>query len=154
MHSPGIELATMRHAPRRRWIFVNQALEEEVRKLVITLVTALVVSGTAYSQSQTSSAPVKKQSKAKVLTDNTMDRVTAAGEENTAVAAHDSTVTETNTGSVTVAGSVLNGAAGINIVNSSDAMVANGVNVVSATAGGADIDQSNDVSQNSAQTAR
>jgi hypothetical protein len=89
-----------------------------------------------------------------------MDRVTAAGEENTAAAANNSTVTEKNTGSVTVAGSVLQGAAGINIVNSSDAMVANGVNVYSGTLttdannGGANVKQSNDVSQNSAQTAR
>jgi len=124
-----------------------------VRKLVITLVAALVVSGTSYGQSSKSSAAPKKQSKAQALRDNQMDRVTAAGEENTAVAAKDSTVTETNTGSVTVAGSVLQGAAGVNIVNSSDAMVANGANVVSNTAGGANITQTNNVSQNSKQTA-
>src|SRR5215475_3581990 len=141
----------MRLLLRRRWSFVNQALEAEVRKLVYTLVAALVVSGTAYGQSKSSTAPEKKQTKAKALRDNQMDRVTAAGEENTAVAAHDSTVTETNTGSVTVAGSVLMGAAGVNIVNSSDAMVANGVNVVSDTAGGANITQSNEVTQDSAQ---
>lgn len=119
----------MRRVLRRRWSFANQALEAEVRKLVITLIAALVVSGTAYGQSKSSTAPEKKQSKTRALPDNQMDRVTAAGEEQEALAANNSTITETNSGAVNLSGSALMGAKGVNIVNETDALVGNGVNV-------------------------
>ena len=126
-----------------------------MRKLVITLVAALVVSGTAYGQSKTSTAPEKKQTKARALRDNQMDRVTAAGEEQEALAANNSHITETNSGTVNLSGSALMGAKGVNIVNESDALVANGVNVYNGSlttvsnTGSADVDQSNDIDQSS-----
>ncbi|HMF52931.1 MAG TPA: hypothetical protein VK593_01180, partial [Edaphobacter sp.] len=112
-----------------------------------TLVAALVVSGQAYGQSKSHSSSDKKQTKTQALRDNQMDGVTAAGEENSAVAAAGSRVTENNSGAVSLSGNAANGASAVNIVSSSDALVANGVNVYSGTMstpasnGGADVSQ-------------
>ena len=96
-----------------------------MNKLICTFVTASVlVSGAAYGQSKPKTNHDKQ-----ALRDSQMDKVTAAGEEQEAVAANNSSVTENNTATVNISGSVLMGASGVNIVNSSDALVGNGVNV-------------------------
>lgn len=132
-----------------------------MKTIAATLVTALVVSGQAYAQSnanKSSDKNEKKQSTTRALRDNQMDHVTAAGEENTAVAANNSWVNVYNAGSVDLSGAALSGASGVNIVNSSDAMVGNGVNVYSGTISapyansGADVNQNNYITQYSAST--
>ena len=135
--------------------YVNNAQEAEVNKLACTLVTASVlVGGSAYGQNKpktTNDKPAKQ-----ALRDSQMDKVTAAGEENSSIAANNSTVTENNSGTVSLAGSVLSGASGINIVNSTDSLVANGVNVydTSATSGkGSDVTQGNVIDQSENATA-
>ena len=121
-----------------------------------TLVAALVVSGQAFGQSKSKTSD-KKQTKSHAMRDNQMDCVTAAGEESSAVAANNSSVTENNSGTVNLSGSSLSGASGVNIVTSSDALVGNGVNVYSGTVStplsnsGADVNQVNDINQSSAQ---
>jgi len=134
-----------------------------VKTIAATLVTALVVSGQAYAQSnvnKSSDKNDKKQNKTRALRDNQMDNVTAAGEENSALAANNSRVTVYNSGSVDLSGAALSGASGVNIVSSSDALVGNGVNVYSGTISapyansGADVNQSNDITQDTAQKAK
>src|SRR5271170_3702032 len=101
----------------------NNAKEAEVNKLICTLVTASVlVGGSAYGQNKPK--PTNDKQTKQALRDSQMDKVTAAGEENSGIAADNSTVTENNGGTVSLAGSALMGAAGINIVSSSDALVA------------------------------
>src|SRR5258707_2137869 len=126
-------------------------MESEMNKLVCTLVTASVlVSGVAYGQSKSKTTHDKQ-----ALRDSQMDKVTAAGEENSSVAANNSTVTENNTGTVNASGTALMGASGINIVNSTDALVANGVNIYDSsltadhTTDGTDVTQRNKISQDS-----
>src|SRR5258708_38024236 len=88
-----------------------------------------------------------------------MDKVTAAGEENSSIAANNSTVTENNTGTVNLSGTALMGASGINIVNSSDALVGNGVNVYDSSAlsnastTSTDVKQTNTIGQSSGSAA-
>jgi hypothetical protein len=132
-------------------------------KLVCTLVTASVlVSGSAYGQNKTN-ASHDKQSKQQPLRDTQMDNVTAGQSDTSSaggsIAANNSTVTTNNTGAVNLSGSALNGAAGINIVNSSDSAVANGVNVYDSSLttqganGGATVNQGNSITQSAATTA-
>jgi hypothetical protein len=100
-----------------------------MNRILCTFVTASVlVSGAAYGQSKPKTTHDKQ-----TLKDTQMDKVTAAGEENSSIAANNSHVTEDNTGTVSLAGTALMGASGVNIVNSSDALVGNGVNVYDAT---------------------
>lgn len=99
-----------------------------MNRVVCALTTALVlVSGAAYGQS-TSKASHGKQAKHQPLRDKQIDKVTAAGEEQSAIAANNSTVTENGTGTGSLSGSALMGASGVNIVSSADAEVANGAN--------------------------
>jgi hypothetical protein len=70
-----------------------------MNKMVCTLVTASVlVSGYAYGQNTTKPAPAKQTKQQ--LRDSQMDKVTAAGEENSSIAANGSTVTTSATGTV------------------------------------------------------
>jgi hypothetical protein len=63
-------------------------MESQMNKIVCTLVTASVlVSGAAYGQSKPKTNHEKQP-----LRDSQMDKVTAAGEENSAIAANNSTV--------------------------------------------------------------
>ncbi|MCU1247725.1 MAG: hypothetical protein JWQ49_754 [Edaphobacter sp.] len=87
-----------------------------MNKLVCTLVTAGVLVGSAFAQDKTTKQPLR---------DSQMDGVTAGS----AIAVADAAVTSGDTGSVNLSGSALNGATGVNIVNSSNSLVANGVNV-------------------------
>ena len=87
-----------------------------MNKLVCTLVTAGVLISSAFAQSKTT-----KQS----LPDSQMDGVTAGS----AIAVANAAVTSSDTGSVDLNGAALSGASAVNIVNSSDSLVANGVNV-------------------------
>src|SRR5580692_2701891 len=104
-------------------------MELEMNKVICTLVTASVlVSGAAYGQSKAKTTHDKQP-----LRDSQMDNVTAAGEENSSIAANNSTVTENNSGAVSLSGTALMGASGINIVNSTDSLVANGVNIYDAS---------------------
>lgn len=131
---------------------VNKApMEAKVNKLVCTLTAALVLAGvSAYGQSTSKPAPTKHQTKAHAISDKTMDKVTAAGEEQESIAADHSTVTENNSGTVNLSGAALMGASGINIVNSSDSLVGNGVNVMTqGSADAAKVSQTNSVSQSS-----
>ena len=120
-----------------------------MNKVICTLVTASVlVSGAAYGQSKSKTTHEKQ-----ALRDSQMDKVTAAGEENSSIAANNSTVTENNSGAVSLAGTALMGASGINIVNSTDALVANGVNIYDASltadakGTGTDVKQKNNISR-------
>src|SRR6202000_72400 len=121
-----------------------------MNKIICTLVTASVlVSGAAYGQSKAKTTHDKQP-----LRDSQMDKVTAAGEENSAIAANNSTVTENNTGAVNLSGTALEGASGVNIVNSTDALVGNGVNVYdNGSVSGTDAHQSNSISQDSSSAA-
>jgi hypothetical protein len=87
-----------------------------MNKLVCTLVTAGVLVSSAFAQNKTT-----KQS----LPDSQMDGVTAGS----AIAVANAAVTSSDTGSVNLSGAALSGASAVNIVNSSDSLVANGVNV-------------------------
>jgi hypothetical protein len=87
-----------------------------MNKLVCTLVTAGVLVSSAFAQNKTT-----KQS----LPDSQMDGVTAGS----AIAVANAAVTSSDTGSVNLNGAALSGASAVNIVNSSDSLVANGVNV-------------------------
>src|ERR1700723_1527271 len=101
-----------------------------MNKIICTLVTApVLVSGAAYGQSKAKTAHDKQP-----LRDSQMDKVTAAGEENSSIAVNNSTVNENNTGTVNLSGTSLMGAKGVNIVNSSDGLVANGVNLYNSSA--------------------
>ena len=124
-----------------------------MNKIICTLVTASVlVGGSAYGQNKATNDKHTKQA----LRDSQMDKVTAAGEENSSIAANNSTVTENNSGTVSLAGSSLMGASGINIVSSTDSLVANGVNVydTSATSGkGSAVTQGNVIDQSENATA-
>ena len=108
----------------------NECLQEgnAVNKIICILVTASVLSGGSV-YGQTKHQTHNRQNKPHAISDTQMDRVTAAGEKQSAVAVNNSTVTETNNATVNLSGSALNGATGMNIVNSSDALVGNGVNV-------------------------
>ena len=112
---------------RTRSRFVNHIYGDSMNKLVCTLVTASVlVSGSAFGQGKTKPA-TDKQSK-QPLRDSQMDGVTA-GSVGGSIAANNSTVTTSDTGAVNLSGSALSGASAINIVNSTNSSVANGVNV-------------------------
>lgn len=76
---------------------VHKALmESEMNKIICTIVTASVlVGGAAYGQNKTKTTHDKQP-----LRDSQMDKVTAAGEENSSIAANNSTVNENNTGTV------------------------------------------------------
>jgi hypothetical protein len=87
-----------------------------MNKLVCTLVTAGFLVSSAFAQNKTT-----KQS----LPDTQMDGVTAGS----AIAVANAAVTSSDTGSVDLSGAALSGASAVNIVNSSDSLVANGVNV-------------------------
>jgi len=121
-----------------------------MNKIICTLVTASVlVSGAAYGQSKAKTTHDKQP-----LRDSQMDKVTAAGEENSSIAANNSTVTENNTGAVNLSGTALEGASGVNIVNSTDALVGNGVNVYdNGSASGTKVTQRNSIDQDSSSSA-
>jgi len=87
-----------------------------MNKVVYSLVTAsLLVAGSAAFGQQT------KQS----LRDNQMDSVTAGS----AIAFDRASVTSQDSGSVSLSGSALSDASGVNIVSESNSLVANGVNI-------------------------
>src|ERR1700729_1242215 len=126
-----------------------------MNRILCTFVTASVlVSGAAFGQSKPKTTHDKQP-----LRDSQMDKVTAAGEENSAIAANNSTVTENNTATSNIAGSVLAGATGVNIVNTVDGLVANGVNVYDSSEAAdtsttsTDVHQGNVISQDSASSA-
>ncbi len=126
-----------------------------MNRILCTFVTASVlVSGAAFGQSKPKTTHDKQP-----LRDSQMDGVTAAGEENSAIAANNSTVTENNTATSDISGSVLEGAKGVNIVTSVDGLVANGVNVYDSSLAadnstdGTDVKQKNTVSQDSSSSA-
>ena len=87
-----------------------------MNKVVCSLVTAslLVAGSAAFGQDKAQT----KQS----LRDNQMDGVTAGS----AIAIDRASVTSQDTGSVSLRGSALSNASGINIVRSSNSLVANG----------------------------
>jgi hypothetical protein len=87
-----------------------------MNKLVCTLVIAGVLVGSAVAQNKTPKQPLR---------DSQMDGITAGS----AIAIADATVTSRDTGSLSLSGGALSGATGVNIVNSSDSLVANGVNL-------------------------
>jgi hypothetical protein len=87
-----------------------------MNKVVCTLVTAGVLVGSAFAQNKTTKQPLR---------DSQMDGVMAG----TAIAVANAAVTSSDTGAVNLSGSALTGATGVNIVNSSNSLVANGVNV-------------------------
>jgi hypothetical protein len=93
------------------------------------------------------------------MRDSQMDKVTAAGEENSAIAANNSSVTENNTGAVNLSGTALMGASGVNIVNSTDSLVGNGVNIYDSSelsdtsTTGTDVKQKNTITQSSGSSA-
>jgi len=120
-----------------------------VNKIICTLVTASVLVG-GYAYGQNKPKTQDKQGK-QALRDSQMDNLTAAGDPS--IAANNSTVTSSSTGAVSLAGSTLSSASGINIVSSADAAVANGVNVydssltTDASTKGADVNQVNAIGQ-------
>lgn len=108
-----------------------------MNKLVCTLVTASVlVSGSAFAQDKSASG---KQS----LRDNQMDGVTAGS----AVAIDNASVTSNDAGSVNLSGGALSGAAGVNIVSSSNSLVANGVNVYDNSLANQDVSNGSTIGQ-------
>jgi hypothetical protein len=122
-----------------------------MNKLVCTLVTAsALVSGSAFGQGKTKPA-TDKQSK-QALRDSQMDGVTA-GSVGGSIAGNNSTVTTSDTGAVSLSGSALSGASAINIVNSTNSSVANGVNVYDSSLttqganGGSTVNQGNAIDQ-------
>jgi hypothetical protein len=120
-----------------------------MNKLVCTLVTASVlVSGSAFGQSKNTAASDKPSKQS--LLDNQMDGVTAGS----ALAVGDAAVTSNDAASVKLGGGALSGAAGINIVNSSNSLDANGVNVYDSSiqgrqgsGAGSNVNQQNSISQ-------
>jgi hypothetical protein len=96
--------------------FINNDYGDSMNKLVCTFVAVGVLVGPVFAQSKTTKQPLR---------DSQMDGVTAGS----AVAIADAAVISTDTGSVSLSGGALSGATGVNIVNSSDSLVANGVNV-------------------------
>ena len=129
-----------------------------MNKLICTLITASVLTGAvAYAQANHTSQN-KKQSKSQTISDKQMDSVTAGQTDTSSsaagsIAANNSSVTTSNTGTVDISGATLSGAAGINIVNSADSAVGNGVNVYNgsltteAANDGANVSQENDIDQ-------
>ena len=101
-----------------------------MNRILCTFVTASVlVSGAAFGQSTTKTTQGKQP-----MVDTQMDKVTAGHSDDSSasggsIAANNSTVTTSATGAVSLAGTALEGASGVNIVSSTDAMVGNGVNV-------------------------
>ncbi len=122
-----------------------------MNRILCTFVTASVlVSGAAFGQSTSNKTTQAKQP----LRDTQMDKVTAGHSDSDpvsggSIAANNSSVTTSATGTVDLSGTSLEGASGVNIVRSSDAMVGNGVNVYdsSVSSSSAKVKQSNDVSQ-------
>jgi hypothetical protein len=91
-----------------------------MNRVVYTLLAAsTLISSAAFAQSAKH-----------VLADSQMDRVTAGS----AIAIDDASVTTSNTGSVSLSGSSLSGASGLNIVSSSNSLVANNANIAVASA--------------------
>src|SRR5271170_2024599 len=148
-----IRLSAMQLLPlRTRSSFANHAHGGSMNKMVCTLVTASVlVSGYVYGQNATKPAPAKQTKQQ--LRDAQMDKVTAAGEENSSIAANNSAVTTSATGTVGLAGSALMGASGVNIVSESDALVSGGVNVYDESGTGTTVNQSNVITQTEADQA-
>ena len=124
-----------------------------MNKIICSLVTASVlVGGAAYGQS------TSKTTQKQPMRDSQMDKVTAGQSEGGdasggSIAANNSAVNTTTTGSVNLSGTALMGASGLNIVRSTDSLVANGVNVYdsSLTADnandGSKVNQSNSIDQ-------
>src|SRR5580704_7376271 len=138
---------------RTRSSFANHAHGGSMNKMVCTLVTASVlVSGYVYGQNTTNKTAPAKQTKQQ-LRDTQMDNVTAAGEENSSIAANNSSVTTNATGTVGLSGSALMGASGINLITESDALVAGGVNVYDESGTGTTVTQTNAISQTEADQA-
>jgi hypothetical protein len=130
---------------RIRSCFVNHIYGGNMNKLVCTLVAASVlVNGSAFAQSNAKPAADKQP-----LRDSQMDGVTAGS----AIAIDNASVTSTDAGSVSLSGMSLSGATAVNIVTSSNSLVANGVNIYDSSLttqdsnGGATVNQVNDVKQ-------
>jgi hypothetical protein len=87
---------------------------------IVVVASVLVSGGIAFGQDRTQSTTDKH-----LLQDSQMDDVTAGS----AVAVYGSSVTTSNSAAVSLSGSALSGASGVNIVNESNSLVANGVNV-------------------------
>jgi hypothetical protein len=139
---------------RTRSRFVNHVYGDNMKKFVCTFVTASVlVTGSAFGQDKTKLAS-DKQSK-QSLRDSQMDGVTAGS----AIAIDNAQITSSDTGAVNLSGSALSGASAINIVNSTNSAVANGVNVYDSslttqgTNSGATVNQINTVKQTEATNA-
>src|ERR1700677_1273483 len=136
---------------RTRSSFVNHAHGGSMNKFACTLVAASVlVSGSVvFGQNTTKTSPDKHAKKQ--ISDNQMDKVTAAGEESSSIAADGSSVTTNGNSTVNLSGSALSSASGVNIVSSSDALVGGGgVNVYSASGDSTKVKQSNSVDQSEA----
>ncbi|MEO6909808.1 MAG: hypothetical protein ABI158_02650, partial [Edaphobacter sp.] len=130
-----------------------------MNKLICTLVTASVLTaGAAYGQAKHQTTNKTPQA----ISDTQMDNVTAGQTETSssggAIAADGSSVTTTNNSNVTLSGSALMGAKGVNVVSSADSSVANGVNVYdgsetpAGTPAASKVEQSNDVTQSNPTT--
>ena len=126
-----------------------------MNKIICTIVTASVLlGGAAYGQNKSTTTHDKQP-----LRDSQMDKVTAAGEENSAIAANNSVVNENNAGTVNLSGTALMGSKGVDIVNSSDSLVGNGVNIYDSSAlsnvstTGTDVKQTNTITQSSGSAA-
>jgi hypothetical protein len=110
-----------------------------MNKFVCTLITASVlVSGSAFAQGK-----AKPATDTQPLRDSQMDGVTAGS----AIAVANATITSSDTGSVSLSGSALSGASGVNIVNSSNSLVANGVNIYDSSLTNQDSNQGAEVNQ-------
>jgi hypothetical protein len=104
-----------------------------MNKVVYSLFTAsLLVSSCAFAQ----------QSKHALL-DSQMDKVTAGS----AIAGDDANVTSSDSGAVSLSGGALSGASGVNIVTSSNSLVANGVNVYDSSLANQDTTKASAVNQ-------
>jgi hypothetical protein len=126
--------------------FINNNYGDSMNKLVCTFVAAGILVGSAFAQNKTTKQPLR---------DSQMDGVTAGS----SIAIADAAVTTTDTGSVSLSGGALSGATGVNIVNSSDSLVANGVNVYDSSLTnqdsnkGATVNQMNAIKQTQATNA-
>src|SRR5260370_1203678 len=119
---------------RTRSRFFNHFYGDNMNKLVCTLVTAGVLVSSAFAQDKTTKQPLR---------DSQMDGVTAGS----AIAIDNAAVTSSNTGSVNLSGSALSGASAINIVSSSDSLVANGVNIYDSSLTSQDSNKGTTVNQ-------
>jgi hypothetical protein len=113
-----------------------------MNKLVYSLSTALLLVGSSAFAQGASNTAIDTQSK-HALRDSQMDNVTAGS----AIAIDDANVTSNDSGVVSLSGGALSGASGVNIVTSSNSLVANGVNVYDSSLANQDTGKASTVNQ-------